>query len=175
MLVFGHKNAPLSEAVRLDELLDQAVELVLCDYDLKKRCELKSEQIVREYDPRLPAVVINRSEMEQALINLIKNAVHALFPPREGVTPQVVVRARQNGAWASVQIEDNGCGMPPEVQRRLFEPFFTTKEVGVGTGLGMSVAYAVVVKNHRGRIQVESAEGKGTKMTVHLPLLEAKR
>jgi len=175
MLVFSHRNAPLSEGVRLDELLDQAVELVLCDYDLKKRCELKSEQIVREYDPRIPAVVMNRSEMEQAMINLIKNAVHALFPPRPGVIPRVVIRARQNGAWASVQIEDNGCGMPAEVKRRLFEPFFTTKEVGVGTGLGMSVTYAVVVKNHRGRIQVESAEGEGTKMTVHLPLLEARR
>lgn len=174
MMFFSHRESALLEAVRLDELLDQAVDLVGCDYDLKKRCDFRGEQIVREYDPAVPAVVMNRNEMEQAMINLLRNAVDALVPSREGETPRITIRTVLDGSWACVEIEDNGCGMTPEVRRRLFEPFYTTKKVGVGTGLGMAVAYAVVVKKHHGGIKVDSTPGRGSKISVRLPVMEGR-
>ncbi len=170
MMFFSHSDSALLEPARLDQLLDQAVDLVACDYDLKKRCEFRTSQIVRDYDPTLPALMVNRAELEQALINLIKNAVHALTPTPEGRTPRITISTRQNGSYAAIQIEDNGCGMTPEVRRRIFEPFFTTKDVCIGTGLGLAVTYAVVVKNHRGSIEVDSTPGVGSKVTVNLPI-----
>ena len=70
-----------------------------------------------------------------------------------------------------VEIEDNGSGMTGAVRKRVFEPFFTTKDVGVGTGLGLSVSYFIVVENHGGRMAVESSPGVGAKFTVMLPLV----
>ena len=171
MLFFSHSNSAILESVRLEQLIDQALELVACDYDLKKRCDFGANQVLREYDRELPAVVMNRSEMEHALINLIKNAVHALPPDSPEREARITVRTARKGECATIQIEDNGCGMSPEVSRRMFEPFFTTKELGVGTGLGLAVTYAVVVKNHHGSIEVDSTPGQGSKITVTLPIL----
>ena len=73
-------------------------------------------------------------------------------------------------AWLSV--EDTGCGIAPEHLKRIFEPFFTTTPVGQGTGLGLSVSYSIV-RRHGGRIEVDSAVGRGTRFTVFLPLRQA--
>ena len=110
------------------------------------------------------------AEIEQAMINLVKNAIQSLYPAREGYEPRVTVSTRKKGGFAVFEVDDNGCGMSPEVSRRIFEPFFTTKEVGAGTGLGLAVVYAMVVKNHHGSVEVESVPGKGSKFTVNLPL-----
>lgn len=67
-------------------------------------------------------------------------------------------------------MEDNGPGMPPDVQRRIFEPFYTTKPPGVGTGLGLSVSYFIITKGHEGRMTVESHPGEGSVFRVDLPV-----
>jgi signal transduction histidine kinase len=67
-----------------------------------------------------------------------------------------------------IRFQDNGCGIPDEVQQKIFDPFFTTKDVGEGTGLGLSISYGIV-ENHKGRIQVESEIGQGTTFTIFLP------
>jgi signal transduction histidine kinase len=67
-------------------------------------------------------------------------------------------------------VEDQGAGISPDVRARLFEPFFTTKEPGAGTGLGLSISYSVV-RAHRGRLQIDSTEGVGTRVYVELPLV----
>ena len=170
MLSFSCKSSAILEPVRLDELVDRAIDLVACDYDLSKRHDLDLGRIVRCYDPELPTVEVNRAEIEQAMINLVKNAIQSLYPAREGYEPRVTVSTRKKGGFAVFEVDDNGCGMSPEVSRRIFEPFFTTKEVGAGTGLGLAVVYAMVVKNHHGSVEVESVPGKGSKFTVNLPL-----
>jgi signal transduction histidine kinase len=71
---------------------------------------------------------------------------------------------------AVLEIEDNGPGMDEATRMRIFEPFFTTKEVGVGTGLGLSVAYAIVTKGHHGTIEVRSQPGEGSRFVVSLPV-----
>ena len=71
-----------------------------------------------------------------------------------------------------VEVSDDGCGMPAEVQARIFEPFYTTKPVGKGTGLGLSVSYSIVQK-HNGKIELRSAPGQGTSFRVMLPRTRA--
>uniref|UniRef100_B8DJ49 histidine kinase n=1 Tax=Nitratidesulfovibrio vulgaris (strain DSM 19637 / Miyazaki F) TaxID=883 RepID=B8DJ49_NITV9 len=84
--------------------------------------------------------------------------------------PRIVLRTRREGAWMRIDVQDNGTGMPEDVRRRVFEPFFTTKEVGVGTGLGLSVSYFIVTRNHGGTFDVASEPGRGTTFTLRLPL-----
>ncbi len=84
--------------------------------------------------------------------------------------PRIVLRTRSEEKWVRIEVQDNGVGMPEDVRRRVFEPFFTTKEVGVGTGLGLSVSYFIVTRNHAGSFDVASEPGRGATFTIRLPL-----
>jgi len=89
---------------------------------------------------------------------------------RRGVITLATGVAEQGGRdWAWIEVADDGCGMTPEVQRRIFEPFYTTKPVGQGTGLGLSMSFSIVQK-HGGRIEVQSAPGEGTRFRVWVPV-----
>jgi signal transduction histidine kinase len=80
------------------------------------------------------------------------------------------VRTRRAGTLALIEITDNGPGMDENVRHRVFEPFFTSKDVGVGTGLGLSVSYAIITNNHQGSIEVWSQPGEGARFTIRLPI-----
>ena len=84
--------------------------------------------------------------------------------------PRFVFRILREGEHLRVEVEDNGPGMSEDIRRRVFEPFFTTKPVGEGTGLGLSVSYFIVVENHGGTLEVDSAPGRGTVFTMTLPI-----
>jgi signal transduction histidine kinase len=122
----------------------------------------------REYDPNLPEIMGYGSELNQVWTNIIDNAAYALadMPAGEG---QILLRTEVDDDWISVRIEDNGPGIPKEIQGRLFEPFFTTKPPGVGTGLGLDISYNIVINKHRGDIKVTSEPGK-TVFCVWLPI-----
>jgi signal transduction histidine kinase len=106
---------------------------------------------------------VDGGQIEQALTNLVMNAVHA--SPRGAV---VTLRAGFDGQEAILAVEDEGCGMAPEVLERVFEPFFTTKEPGEGTGLGLSVAFGIA-SDHGGRLDAASVPGRGSTFTLRLP------
>src|SRR5690606_4288743 len=108
-------------------------------------------------------------QIKQVLLNLILNAEQAMLSTNGRGT--LVVRTWHDVAQDSVVIEvnDNGPGVPAHVQSRMFDPFFTTKEVGQGTGLGLSVAYALV-HEHNGRVWVNSEPGGGASFFVGLPV-----
>jgi signal transduction histidine kinase len=105
--------------------------------------------------------------MFQVFVNLIRNALDAVEP--QGPRGRVRVRVRRTDDLVAVEVEDNGIGVAPEDLRRVFEPFFTTKEVGRGTGLGLPIS-ARIVERCGGTIRFESEKGKGTTVTVSLPL-----
>lgn len=74
--------------------------------------------------------------------------------------------------WRSIEVADNGIGMDEPTRKRIFEPFFTTKDVGVGTGLGLSVSFFIITTHHHGRLQVESTVGRGARFILSLPLTD---
>ena len=96
--------------------------------------------------------------------NLLVNAIDAMSG-----TGEITIRTRRQGSWVVVEIEDNGPGIPEQIQNRIFDPFFTTKEPGKGTGLGLSESYRIITRQHKGEIRVESQPGH-TSFIVKLPI-----
>lgn len=112
------------------------------------------------------------SQLNQVFMNLLVNAAHAI-PEFGRITLSSGCEADASGEWAWIGVADTGCGIAPENLKRIFDPFFTTKPVGKGTGLGLSVSYSIVAK-HGGRIEVDTAIGKGTRFRVCLPVRQAR-
>jgi signal transduction histidine kinase len=125
--------------------------------------------VIREYDRNLPRIECYASELNQVWTNIIDNAVDAMQGKGEIRIKTYVDPANLVHDDIVVEITDNGPGIPPEIQPRIFEAFFTTKAPGMGTGLGLNIAYNIVVKQHRGEIELESRPGQTT-FTVRLPL-----
>lgn len=170
MLKFSRTRTSGIEPVALPTLIDQTLELAANDYDLKKCCGFRQVRIERHYQPDMPRVPANAAEIEQVLFNVIKNAAQAMASAAYDAPPALTIRLYRDGGHAVIEIEDNGPGMSDAVRRRIFEPFFTTREVGIGTGLGLSVAYSIVTGNHHGSIEARSCEGLGACFTIRLPI-----
>jgi len=114
----------------------------------------------------LPPVTCSPGNLNQAVLNILTNAIQASAPGGN-----VSLSTRRSGADVLIQVTDDGPGVPEEFIERIFDPFFTTRPIGEGTGLGLSIAHTVVAA-HDGHITVEEAEGGGAVFTVHLPLGE---
>jgi PAS domain S-box-containing protein len=171
MLDFSRRSESRCTACDLPAIVDKAVNLARSDYDLSREYDFKQISVVRDYDEQLPEVRCTETEIEQVILNLLRNAAQAMSGIRHDLSdPRITVRIRNDRSHLRIEVEDNGPGMPPEVQRRVFEPFFTTKPPGVGTGLGLSVSYFIVTRSHKGRMRVESAPGEGTRFIVELPV-----
>jgi signal transduction histidine kinase len=140
----------------LNELVLKA--LFFVDY----RMTLAKVRLNRELAPALPPVQADAAAITQVVVNLFLNAIESM--PEGG---ELTVRTEAGAEFVRVLVGDTGCGIPDEHLRRIFDPFFTTKP-GTGTGLGLSICLNVV-ERHNGRLEVESAPGKGSIFTVSLP------
>ncbi|NTV48745.1 MAG: PAS domain S-box protein [Geobacteraceae bacterium] len=170
MLYFSSRNEPGVVNEDLTKVLERAVGLAATDYDMKKKYAFRSVEIVREYAVEPLCADIALQEIEQVLLNILKNAAQAISATAMSRQPQIILRTSTSGGMAVIEIEDNGPGMDEATRLRVFEPFFSTKEVGIGTGMGLSVAYAIVTKGHHGSIEVRSQPGEGSCFTLKLPL-----
>ena len=171
MLSFSRRSNRQMAPCDLPALIDQAVEIAGNDFDLAIGFDFKGQAIIRQFDPQLGPVPGTANELEQVLLNLLKNAAQAIHLREDDSEPgRIILRTRLNPPWAEIQVEDNGIGMSENVRKRTFEPFFTTKEIGQGTGLGLSVSYFIITNNHKGQMEVHSALGQGTCFTLRLPL-----
>jgi signal transduction histidine kinase len=167
LLDFARQKGPDRARHDLRELTLDTVRL-LAPLAAKGKIELRVDG---DEQPALASVA--PSQIEQALSNLIVNAIHA-SPPGETVRLRVeTVDARapapdsRTERYVRIKVSDHGPGMSPEVARRVFEPFFTTKQVGEGTGLGLSVAYGIA-REHGGFIDIDTGPGRGTTFALHL-------
>ena len=142
------------------EAVQDILEHVLHRYQVT--IEDRRIHVIRRFASSLPKVRADRERMEQALTNLVLNAVEAM--PTGGT---LIIGLAAGDRWLTITISDTGPGVPPDIQRRMFEPFFTTKTRG--TGLGLAVARRVV-EEHGGTIDVASESAKGTTFTIRLPL-----
>jgi signal transduction histidine kinase len=130
-------------------------------------------ELALELDEDLPPVPCYPGELNQAVLNIVINAAHAigdLVGDGTGGRGTLTVRSRRVGEFVELQIRDSGTGIPAEAQARVFDPFFTTKEVGRGTGQGLTLAHSVIVDKHG---DFETAEGQGTTFFIRLPLQAA--
>ncbi|WP_373399591.1 ATP-binding protein [Algoriphagus halophilus] len=130
-------------------------------------------RIVREFG-ELPMVECLAGKINQVFMNIINNAIHALSDHIDEIKdPHITIRTVANAEeTVTVEIEDNGPGMPDNVKERIFEPFFTTKAVGKGTGLGLSIVYSII-ENHKGTLEVKSKQGEGTTFIITLPVYQS--
>ncbi len=116
----------------------------------------------------LPEIMGSPAEIQQVLLNLIRNAAQAVQDDQQK-HPEISVTVSEDEEHVIIAVADNGPGMPDEIARHVFEPFFTTKEIGQGTGLGLSVSYFIITEHHGGTIEVESKPGEGTCFIIQLP------
>ncbi|RRJ83305.1 HAMP domain-containing sensor histidine kinase [Aestuariirhabdus litorea] len=169
VLQFSRRSNRMLVPTSLSELVRRTLEIAYSDLGIRSRIIRHEIEIVSELDESLEAVPCIPNELEQVLLNLVKNAAHAIFsrqdPDWKGL---IKIRTRSEGAWAVISVEDNGVGMDAETRKRIFEPFFTTKEVGEGTGLGLSVSFFIIRNNHKGALTVQSTPGQGTEFSIRL-------
>lgn len=127
--------------------------------------EISKVSIERKYDCRVPDVLTDGHQLQQVILNMVKNAMDAI-----GEAPgKVTISTKCDNKHLDIAISDTGKGMNPEQLDRVFMPFFSTKEVGKGTGLGLSVSYGII-RALKGEIHVTSEEGRGTTFTITLPI-----
>lgn len=153
---FSHVGSSEWEIADLHAGLDSTLSIVHNEIKYKA-------SVTKEYGT-LPMVECLASELNQVFMNMLVNASHAIA--ERGA---IIIRTGQKGEEVWVEFEDNGSGMAPETVKRIFDPFFTTKPVGKGTGLGLSLSFSIIQK-HKGRIEVDSEVGRGTRFRLWLPV-----
>ncbi len=126
--------------------------------------------VVRQYGD-LPPVECYPGQLNQVFMSLLMNAIEALTNyPRSQKTITIRSTYLRERNWVRIVIADNGPGIPPVIQSKIFDPFFTTKPIGQGTGLGLSVSYQTVVKQHRGLLLCRSQPGQGAEFMIEIPV-----
>jgi two-component system NtrC family sensor kinase len=159
LLTFSRTGKKSVEPVDLNGLVRSTLVLI------EARARTQGVQIVQELAEGLPAIPANKTQLQQVLVNLGTNALDVM---KGGGT--LTIRTRRNAqGGVNLDVTDTGDGIPEDVRPRIFEPFFTTKAVGEGTGLGLSLVYEIV-QQHHGDIDVTSQVGRGTTMTIKLPV-----
>ncbi len=163
---YSHPGSELADT-DINKALETTVHLTRNEWKYVARIQL-------DLDPEAGLVPCYAGELKQVILNLLVNAAQALAEQRsEGGDLElglIKLATRREADCMVITVADDGPGMPESVRRRVFEPFFTTKGVGKGTGQGLSLARAVVVDKHGGRLEVESAPGQGARFTIRLPL-----
>ncbi len=158
MKAYSHMDQTPLQEVDVNEELENTLAILAYRLD--------DVEVERDYGD-LPSVTAYGGELNQVWTSLLENAVDAVAGEDAG---RIRMRTACENDRVLVRIEDDGPGIPKELQTRIFEPFFTTKGVGEGTGLGLDVSYRIVVGRHNGDIRVVSKPGEGTSMEVRLPV-----
>jgi two-component system, NtrC family, sensor kinase len=165
MLEFSHNSQRKTSLVDIKHLIKQTIALNQSSYPQNTH----SPKIITEFAASLPLVYASAPELQQVLLNLLRNAKQALTNS-ELEQPCIWIRSYSQKQQLVIEVEDNGPGMTDTVRQHIFEPFFTTKEIGSGTGLGLSVSYFIITERHQGTIDVKTTLGKGCNFIIHLPL-----
>lgn len=164
------------KAVNLHEGIDST--LLILQSKLKQNSDGQPIKIIKEYG-NLPAIECYPSQLNQVVMNIVANAIDALYEAKVGkakdgilaaAAPVIYIHtALTDNNEATIQITDNGPGIPEHIRGKLFDPFFTTKPVGKGTGLGLSISHDIVVEKHKGRISCIDAPPHGTTFIITIP------
>jgi signal transduction histidine kinase len=161
IVAFSRKDHSAKTSIRLDAIVSEAFRMMRSS--IPRTIDMRSELML------VPMIEGDGSQLHQVMVNLLANASQAIGAIPGAITVGVRHIPGPSGGQIGIFVEDTGCGMTKDVQRRIFEPFFTTRGVGEGTGLGLSVVHGIVA-SHGGEIHVTSDVGKGTRFDVILPV-----
>ncbi|WP_185230372.1 two-component system sensor histidine kinase NtrB [Teredinibacter franksiae] len=171
LLEFSHGNDGTHKPTNLKSLIINTLDLASNTFEVLPEGKAGLPEITVSITDALPAITCSPTEIQQVLLNLLRNAVQAIRTANNKSVPgRIDIHVETNKENAIVSIADNGPGMEEDVLKHIFEPFYTTKGVGQGTGLGLSVSYFIMREHHQGGIEVESEPGKGTRFQIKLPL-----
>ncbi len=173
MLSFARTRDAVKTPHFVTELIDKSLELAGIDYNQRKHYDFKCIEIVKEYEESIPMINCESGMIQQVILNLLQNSAYEMHGT--GIKkPRINLRCwyEKDRNMVGIEVEDNGPGIDPAIKDRLFEPFYTTKSPGVGTGLGLSVSYYIIVDDHSGEFIEISQPGHGAKFRIMLPAIE---
>ena len=159
LLEFSRDKEPQKTPAHINDILDKALSI------LNNEFFIHHIRVDEDLEADLPSMLLDENQIEQVLINILLNAMHAI--EKDGLI-SIKTRMDSEHTTLSIEIADNGCGIDEKEINSIFDPFFSTKTSG--TGLGLSLSYGII-QNHQGDIRVESRSGKGSCFTIDLPVL----
>ncbi len=162
LLEFSHQTSYEQTGVDVEVQIRKALDILL------KQPIFHNIKLDLQIEPELSRIFANPIRLNQVFMNLIVNAAQAM---QGNGALTIMARHRSNQDIVEICFKDSGPGMPKEIQNQIFDPFFTTKTDSGGTGLGLSVSYAIV-REHKGTIRVNSEQGQGTTFTLRFPALQ---
>jgi len=168
LLSFTRQPKPQLRALNVNEVLEELIHLS------EPWLLARNVRFTTQFPPELPSILGDPTHLQTLFLNLIANALDAM--PQGGVltietrqTPQPL--SSEDRRWIEISMTDTGIGITEESKKRIFDPFFTTKKMGEGTGLGLTICEKIV-KEHSGKINVESAVGRGSMFSIFIPVFE---
>ena len=169
MLEFSRSSSRQLEPTQLNDVVHASVNFMRNAIEFSMPALSEKLVIEEDYDTTLPVMAASGLELQQVLVNLLKNAAQAIQEARRDA-PLIRISTRYIPPLAEIRVEDNGTGMSQATSKQIFDPFFTTKVVGQGTGLGLSISHFIITQRHHGRIEVRSTPDKGTTFIITLPV-----
>jgi len=172
MLLHSREGSGDRRAVDINSLVGESLNLAYHGARAKQQgFHIRLDQ---DFDPAAGEAELLPQEITRVLLNLISNGFYAAMKRKaedglDGYQPALTAATRNLADRVEIRIRDNGAGIPPEVREKMFNPFFTTKPPGEGTGLGLSLSFDIVVKQHAGLIEVDTQLGKFTEFRVVIP------
>ena len=166
MKIFSHPGMITKEPTDINKEIEKTITITRNEW--KYVAEMETD-----FDVNLPAVPCFRAELNQVILNMIVNAAHAIAEANgsaSGERGTIRIRTYQEDDWAKIRISDTGAGIPQDIRHKIFDLFFTTKGPDKGTGQGLAISHSVIVEKHKGTLDLESQQGKGTTFIIGLPL-----
>ncbi len=171
MLLHSRQTSGNTKSADINALADEYLRLSY--HGLRAKDKDFNATINTDFDASIGEINIVSQDIGRVLLNLYNNAFYAVNEKQkiadDTYKPLVSVQTKKSNSAIEIRIQDNGYGIPEKVIDKIFQPFFTTKPTGQGTGLGLSLSYDIITKEHKGTIKAESKEGEGTIFIIQLP------
>ncbi|MEP6684685.1 MAG: ATP-binding protein, partial [Parafilimonas sp.] len=173
MLLHSRKNAGQKEPVDINVLADEYLRLSY--HGLRAKDKSFNADFKTDFDASIGKINIISQDIGRVLLNLFNNGFYEINEKRKtagnNYQPVISVQTKKIDNKVEIIIADNGNGIPKNVIDKIYQPFFTTKPTGEGTGLGLSLSYDIISKEHNGTIKVETVQGEGSTFIIQLPIV----
>ena len=171
MLQHSRKSSGQKEPTDINALCDEYIRL--CYHGLRAKDKSFNANINIDFDTTIEKINVIPQDISRVMLNVLTNAFYAVHEKKkaadESYKPTVSIQTKKINDNIEISVKDNGNGIPKSIIDKIFQPFFTTKPTGEGTGLGLSLAYDIITKEHNGAIKLESKEGEGATFIIQLP------